>query len=54
MQVGDKVTYRDINLYRHIGTIISIEHTPRGGDCYVQWQGNNSKSEECLANLKKV
>ena len=53
MNVGDKVTYRDLNLslsYRGIITQISSERY--GGDCRVKWSCSDNDSVECLKNLK--
>lgn len=54
-QVGQRVRYKDMNLWDHVGRITAIGRTPRGGDCTVEWARLPGIScEECLCNLEVV
>ena len=52
IQVGDHVTYADLNLSTYRGTIVARGRTTHGGDCTVAWTSPLAvTSEECLKNL---
>jgi hypothetical protein len=51
LAIGDRVTYRDINLWQQSGTLISLGKGKHGGDCVVKWDSTGNASEECTFNL---
>jgi hypothetical protein len=53
IRIGDSVTYRAMSLRNYVGTLEALGRTPRGGDCWVQWNRPlPGRSEECLMNLR--
>ena len=55
LQIGEAVTYKDINLFWYRGILKTIGRTPKGGDCTVEWYYPLQViSEECLFNIQPV
>ena len=55
MKVGDKVRYKDINLWDYRGVVTGVGRTERGGDCTVRWNRHPMiDAEECQFNLEVV
>jgi hypothetical protein len=53
-KIGDKVTYKDINLNHMTGIIVDLEKGKHGGDCHVLWDRDKMITEECQFNLRKI
>jgi hypothetical protein len=51
LEVGDVVSYRDVNQWPQKGRLVAFGKGKHGGDCVVKWDRFDFESEECSFNL---